>query len=202
MAPPRVVDVRRRIVVVGEVRVAPGPQAILDRVVCHDYPRLTRKAHDVDNNTNKRPRYFDVREDLEEAVADLTSGANVVDGDGGRWYLAGVRLAAALFVLVAAGGDFFISSYSQPRAPSRKTKMQAVIASQKHQPSWGSKSFQRSSPWYLSPSSPTVINDNSAVEKIKYICNRMYCIHVPGHDPLIFSFLSFILFDWVGVLRP
>ena len=85
MAPPRVVDVRRRIVVVGEVRVAPGPQAILDRVACHDYPRFTRKAHDVNNNTNKRPCYFDVREDLEEAVADLTSGANVVDGDGGRW---------------------------------------------------------------------------------------------------------------------
>ena len=33
-------------------------------------------------------------------------------------------------------------------------------------------------------------------------CNRVYCIHVPGHDPLIFSFLSFILFDWVGVLWP
>ena len=30
----------------------------------------------------------------------------------------------------------------------------------------------------------------------------MYCIRVPGHDPLIFSFLSFILFDWVGVLWP
>ena len=30
----------------------------------------------------------------------------------------------------------------------------------------------------------------------------MYCIHVPGHNPLIFSFLSFILFDWVGVLWP
>ena len=27
-------------------------------------------------------------------------------------------------------------------------------------------------------------------------------IHVPGHDPLIFSFLSFILFHWVGVLWP
>ena len=25
---------------------------------------------------------------------------------------------------------------------------------------------------------------------------------VPGHDPLIFSFLSFLLFDWVGVLWP
>ena len=32
--------------------------------------------------------------------------------------------------------------------------------------------------------------------------NPVYCIHVPGHDPLIFSFLSFILFDWVGVLWP
>ena len=30
----------------------------------------------------------------------------------------------------------------------------------------------------------------------------MYCIRVPGHDPLIFSFLSFILFDLVGVLWP
>ena len=29
-------------------------------------------------------------------------------------------------------------------------------------------------------------------------CNRMYCIHVPGHDPLIFSFLSFsFLIGWV-----
>ena len=35
-----------------------------------------------------------------------------------------------------------------------------------------------------------------------YRCNRVYCIHVLGHDPLIFSFLSFILFDWVGVLWP
>ena len=33
-------------------------------------------------------------------------------------------------------------------------------------------------------------------------CNWVYCIHVPGHDPLIFSFLSFILFDLVGVLWP
>ena len=24
----------------------------------------------------------------------------------------------------------------------------------------------------------------------------------PGHDPLIFSFLFFLLFDWVGVLWP
>ena len=30
----------------------------------------------------------------------------------------------------------------------------------------------------------------------------MYCIHVSGHDPLTFSFRSFILFDWVGVLWP
>ena len=37
---------------------------------------------------------------------------------------------------------------------------------------------------------------------VHYYCNRVYCIHVPGHDPLIFSFLSFILFDWVGVLWP
>ena len=34
------------------------------------------------------------------------------------------------------------------------------------------------------------------------VCNRVYCIHVPGHDPLIFSFLSLILFDWVGILWP
>ena len=38
--------------------------------------------------------------------------------------------------------------------------------------------------------------------KQTYICNRVYCIHVSGDDPLIFSFLSFILFDWVGVLWP
>ena len=25
---------------------------------------------------------------------------------------------------------------------------------------------------------------------------------VPGHDPLTFSFLSFLFFDWVGVLWP
>ena len=25
---------------------------------------------------------------------------------------------------------------------------------------------------------------------------------VPGHDPLMFSFLSFLLFDWVGGLWP
>ena len=28
-------------------------------------------------------------------------------------------------------------------------------------------------------------------------CNRVYCIHVPGDDPLIFSFLSFsFLIGW------
>ena len=34
------------------------------------------------------------------------------------------------------------------------------------------------------------------------VCNRVYCIHVPGHDPLIFSFRSFSFFDWVRVLWP
>ena len=30
-----------------------------------------------------------------------------------------------------------------------------------------------------------------------YRCNRVYCIRVPGHDPLIFSFLSFsFLIGW------
>ena len=33
-------------------------------------------------------------------------------------------------------------------------------------------------------------------------CNRVYCIHVPGHDPITFSFRSFSFFDWVGVLWP
>ena len=33
-------------------------------------------------------------------------------------------------------------------------------------------------------------------------CNRVYCIHVPGHDPWIFSFPVLFLFDWVGVLWP
>ena len=29
------------------------------------------------------------------------------------------------------------------------------------------------------------------------ICNRVYCIHVPGHDPLTFSFRSFsFLIGW------
>ena len=35
-----------------------------------------------------------------------------------------------------------------------------------------------------------------------YICNQVYCTHVQGHDPLILSFRSFFLFDWVGVLWP
>ena len=34
------------------------------------------------------------------------------------------------------------------------------------------------------------------------VCNRVYCIHVPGHDPLIISFRSFSFFDWVRVLWP
>ena len=25
------------------------------------------------------------------------------------------------------------------------------------------------------------------------ICNRVYCIHVPGHDPITFSFRSFLI---------
>ena len=33
-------------------------------------------------------------------------------------------------------------------------------------------------------------------------CNRMYCIHVPGHDPITFSFRSFsFLIGW-GVYGP
>ena len=35
-----------------------------------------------------------------------------------------------------------------------------------------------------------------------YSCNRVYCIHVSGHDPLTFSFRFLFLFDWVGVLWP
>ena len=33
-------------------------------------------------------------------------------------------------------------------------------------------------------------------------CNRVYCIHVPGHDPITFSFPVLFLFDWVGFLWP
>ena len=30
------------------------------------------------------------------------------------------------------------------------------------------------------------------------MCNRVYCIHVPGHDPITFSFRSFsFLIGWV-----
>ena len=30
-----------------------------------------------------------------------------------------------------------------------------------------------------------------------YMCNRVYCIHVPGHDPITFSFRSFsFLIGW------
>ena len=66
MAPPRVIDVRRSVVLVGEVRVAPGPQAILDRVVCHEYPRLIRKACDVNHNTENRHQPSEPREALYE----------------------------------------------------------------------------------------------------------------------------------------
>ena len=34
------------------------------------------------------------------------------------------------------------------------------------------------------------------------MCNRVYCIHVSGHDPLTFAFRFLFLFDWVGVLWP
>ena len=31
------------------------------------------------------------------------------------------------------------------------------------------------------------------------MCNRVYCIHVPGHDPITFSFRSFsFLIGWGG----
>ena len=34
-------------------------------------------------------------------------------------------------------------------------------------------------------------------KKESFICNRVYCIHVPGHDPLIFSCMSFsFLIGW------
>ena len=45
----------------------------------------------------------------------------------------------------------------------------------------------------------------SLVEKFAkiavYKCNWVHCIHVPGFS-FNFSFLSFILFDWVGVYGP
>ena len=34
--------------------------------------------------------------------------------------------------------------------------------------------------------------------ELGYVTECIVC--VPGYDPLIFSFLSFLLFDWVGVL--
>ena len=34
------------------------------------------------------------------------------------------------------------------------------------------------------------------------ICVTECIVCVPGHDSLIFSFLSFLFFDWVGVLWP
>ena len=37
---------------------------------------------------------------------------------------------------------------------------------------------------------------------VSYLCNRVYCIHVPGHDPITFSFRSFsFLIGW-GVYGP
>ena len=41
-----------------------------------------------------------------------------------------------------------------------------------------------------------VTRDNNVTECI------VICIHVPGHDPLIFSFCTLSFFDWVGVLWP
>ena len=35
-----------------------------------------------------------------------------------------------------------------------------------------------------------------------YICNRVYCIHVSGHDSLNFLSCPLSFFDWVGVLWP
>ena len=44
------------------------------------------------------------------------------------------------------------------------------------------------------------LNVCGILSKMKHpdlLCNRVYCIHVPGHDPLIFSFLSFsFLIGW------
>ena len=79
MAPPRVIDVRRSVVLVGEVRVAPGPQAILDRVVCHDYPRLIRKARDVNHNTENRPQPSEPREALYESHVSSCSCTTEVE---------------------------------------------------------------------------------------------------------------------------
>ena len=49
---------------------------------------------------------------------------------------------------------------------------------------------------------PVSLND--CTRRLMHVCtcNRVYCIHIPGPDPLIFSFLYFILFDWVGILWP
>ena len=33
--------------------------------------------------------------------------------------------------------------------------------------------------------------ENEALSLFAYMCNRVYCIHVPGHDPITFSFRSF-----------
>ena len=35
------------------------------------------------------------------------------------------------------------------------------------------------------------------VRELIYLCNRVYCRHVPGHDPITFSFRSFsFLIGW------
>ena len=40
--------------------------------------------------------------------------------------------------------------------------------------------------------------DSKIKYSVFYNCNRVYCIHVPGHDPLILSFRSFsFLIGWV-----
>ena len=64
-----VVDMLRDVVLVGEVRVAPGPQAKFNGVVCRDYPSFARKARDVNPNTKNRPHDFDAREVLYESHA-------------------------------------------------------------------------------------------------------------------------------------
>ena len=40
-------------------------------------------------------------------------------------------------------------------------------------------------------------NENRSSQCLFYKCNRVYCIHVPGHDPITFSFRSFsFLIGW------
>ena len=49
---------------------------------------------------------------------------------------------------------------------------------------------------------PVSLND--CTRRLMHVCtcNRVYCIHIPGHDPLTFYFLYFILFDWAGIVWP